>query len=69
MGCSAMLDFLAALAGETSDFYRGWHGQFTGNEDSSRLDNAGFRRGWDAREAAYERYQNSYPGGWPAADR
>ena len=24
---------------------------------------------WDAREAAYERYQDRYPGGWPAADR
>ena len=46
---------------------RGFHNQRRAR--SPLLDNAEFRLGWDAREAAYERYQNSYPGGWPAADR
>ena len=42
-----MIDFLAAPAGKSQDFYRGW----------------------DAREAAYERYQDRYHGGWPETDR
>ena len=64
-----LIDFLAAPAGKSQDFYRGWHGQFIGNEGSPLLDNAEFRRGWDAREAAYERYQDRYHGGWPETDR
>ena len=65
----ALIDFLAVPAGKSRDFYRGWHGHLVGNHGSPLLDNAEFRLGWAAREAAYERYQDRYPGGWPAADR
>ena len=65
----ALIDFLAVPDGKSRDFYRGWHGHLVGNHGSPLLDNAEFRLGWDAREAAYERYQDRYPGGWPAADR